>query len=408
MKRSFKTAIAFSVFALISLWLSITAPAGTTLFSFNAGKELFAIPDFQIPVANASWIITAVVAVATGVTWWLSLQAKKTPLWLTAVFAFVLIQQFLIIMFVDQMFPVTTTLQGSLALAVPLIFGALAGVLSERVGVVNIAIEGQLLAGAFASALVTSVTHSLTLGLLAAAISGSLIAGILAVFSIKYVVDQIIVGVVVNVLVIGITSFLYSTVMARDLVALNQPERFDQIDIPLLSQIPIIGPLLFSQTLIVYLMYLGVAVVYVALFKTRWGLRLRAVGEYPKAADTVGIKVYRTRYMGVMLGGALAGLGGAFFTLGSVGSFSKEMTSGAGYIALAALIFGRWNPLLATLAALMFGFAQNLQSVLSIIGSDVPSQFLLMLPYALTIVAVAGLVGKVSGPAATGKPYIKS
>ena len=408
MKRSFKTAIAFSVFALISLWLSITAPAGTTLFSFNAGKELFAIPDFQIPVANASWIITAAVAVVTAVGWWLSLQAKKTPLWLTAVFAFVLIQQFLIIMFVDQMFPVTTTLQGSLALAVPLIFGALAGVLSERVGVVNIAIEGQLLAGAFASALVTSITHSLTLGLLAAAISGSLIAGILAVFSIKYVVDQIIVGVVVNVLVIGITSFLYSTVMARDLVALNQPERFDQIDIPLLSQIPIIGPLLFSQTLIVYLMYLGVAVVYVALFKTRWGLRLRAVGEYPKAADTVGIKVYRTRYIGVMLGGALAGIGGAFFTLGAVGSFSKEMTSGAGYIALAALIFGRWNPLLATLAALMFGFAQNLQSVLSIIGSDVPSQFLLMLPYALTIVAVAGLVGKVSGPAATGKPYIKS
>ena len=408
MKRSFKTAIAFSVFALISLWLSITAPAGTTLFSFNAGKELFAIPDFQIPVANASWIITAVVALATGVTWWLSLQAKKTPLWLTAVFAFVLIQQFLIIMFVDQMFPVTTTLQGSLALAVPLIFGALAGVLSERVGVVNIAIEGQLLAGAFASALVTSITHSLTLGLLAAAISGSLIAGLLAVFSIKYVVDQIIVGVVVNVLVIGITSFLYSTVMARDLVALNQPERFDQIDIPLLSQIPIIGPLLFSQTLIVYLMYLGVAVVYIALFKTRWGLRLRAVGEYPKAADTVGIKVYRTRYIGVMLGGALAGIGGAFFTLGAVGSFSKEMTSGAGYSALAALIFGRWNPLLATLAALMFGFAQNLQSVLSIIGSDVPSQFLLMLPYALTIVAVAGLVGKVSGPAATGKAYIKS
>ena len=174
MKRSFKTAIAFSVFALISLWLSITAPAGTTLFSFNAGKELFAIPDFQIPVANSSWIITAVVAVATGAGWWLSLQAKKTPLWLTAVFAFVLIQQFLIIMFVDQMFPVTTTLQGSLALAVPLIFGALAGVLSERVGVVNIAIEGQLLAGAFASALITSITHSLTLGLLAAAISGSI------------------------------------------------------------------------------------------------------------------------------------------------------------------------------------------------------------------------------------------
>ena len=408
MKRSFKTSIAFTIFALVSLLLSATSAGGVTIFSFNAGAELFAIPDFEIPVAGASWVITLLVVIATAVSWWLNLQSKKTPLWLTSIFAFALVQQILVIMFVGEMFPVTTTLQGSLALAVPLIFGALAGVLSERVGVVNIAIEGQLLAGAFASALITSMTHSLTLGLFAAAISGALVAAILAVFSIKYVVDQIIVGVVVNVLVIGLTSFFYSTVMSRDLVALNQPERFEKIDIPLLSQIPIIGPLLFSQTLIVYLMYVGVAVVYVALFKTRWGLRLRAVGEYPKAADTVGIKVYRTRYMGVILGGALAGLGGAFFTLGAVGSFSKEMTSGAGYIALAALIFGRWNPLLATLAALMFGFAQNLQSVLSIIGSDVPSQFLLMLPYALTIVAVAGLVGKVSGPAATGKPYIKS
>jgi simple sugar transport system permease protein len=408
MKRSIKTPVAFSLFVVLSLWLAATAPAGTTLFSFNAGNELFEVPDFEIPVAGAGWLIFSLLGLATAASWFLALKRKKTPLWVTGLFAFAFVQQLLVLIFVGEMFPVTTTLQGSLALAVPLIFGSLAGVLSERVGVINIAIEGQLLAGAFASAMVTSITHSLTAGLIAAAIAGSLIAGILAVFAIKYVVDQIIVGVVVNVLVIGLTSFLYSTVMTRDLVALNQPERFDQIDIPLLSQIPILGPLLFSQTLIVYLMYIAVAVVYVALFKTRWGLRVRAVGEYPKAADTVGIKVYRTRYMSVMLGGALAGIGGAFFTLGAVGSFSKEMTAGAGYIALAALIFGRWNPIYATLAALMFGFAQNLQSVLSIIGSDVPSQFLLMLPYALTVVAVAGLVGKVTGPAATGKAYIKS
>lgn len=408
MKNSIKAPIALSAFALLSLWISLSAPSGSTLLSFNAGKELFAIPDIELGVQGYSWFSSIAVLLLTATSWLFTARRKKSPIWLSVVFAVVVILQILVNLFVDEMFPVTTTLQGSLALAVPLIFGALAGVLSERVGVVNIAIEGQLLAGAFASALVTSITDSLTLGLLAAAISGALVAGILAVFSIKYVVDQIIVGVVVNVLVIGLTSFVYSTVMARDLVALNQPARFDQIDIPLLSQIPIIGPLLFSQTLIVYLMYAAVAIVYIALFKTRWGLRLRAVGEYPKAADTVGIKVYRTRYVSVMLGGALAGIGGAFFTLGAVGAFSKEMTSGAGYIALAALIFGRWNPLLATMAALMFGFAQNLQSVLSIIGSDVPSQFLLMLPYALTIVAVAGLVGKVTGPAATGKAYIKS
>jgi len=408
MKRSLKSPIALSIFLAISLWLSINAPAGSTLFSFNAGIEIFAIPDFPIPVIPASWVFTLLVLVITGFSWLLSFQRRKTPLWLMVIFTLAVVLQILILLFVGEMFPVTQTLQGSLALSVPLIFGALAGVLSERVGVINIAIEGQLLAGAFASALIASITGSLTLGLIAAAISGSLVAGILAIFSIKYLVDQIIVGVVVNVLIIGLTSFFYSTVMTRDLVALNQPPRFDRIDIPVLSQIPIIGPLLFSQTVIVYLMYLAVAVVYIALFKTRWGLRLRAVGEFPKAADTVGIKVYRTRYISVMLGGALAGIGGAFFTLGAVGSFSKEMTSGAGYIALAALIFGRWNPLLATLAALMFGFAQNLQSVLSITGSDVPSQFLLMLPYALTIVAVAGLVGKVTGPAAAGKSYIKS
>jgi ABC-type phosphate transport system permease subunit len=168
MKRSFKTSISFSIFTLISLWLSVTAPAGTTLFSFNAGKELFAIPDFAIPVSSASWIVFAFALIATGFSWLLSLQKKKTPIWLTAIFAFALVQQILFILFVGQMFPVTTTLQGSLALAVPLIFGALAGVLSERVGVINIAIEGQLLAGAFASALITSITHSLTIGLLAA------------------------------------------------------------------------------------------------------------------------------------------------------------------------------------------------------------------------------------------------
>lgn len=408
MKRSLKSPIGLSIFLAISFWLSVNAPAGSTLFSFNAGIEVFEIPDFPIPVIPASWFFTLIVLVITGFSWLLTLQRRKTPLWLMIIFTFAIVLQILILLFVGEMFPVTQTLQGSLALSVPLIFGALAGVLSERVGVINIAIEGQLLAGAFASALIASITGSLSLGLIAAAISGSLVAGILAIFSIKYLVDQIIVGVVVNVLIIGLTSFFYSTVMARDLVALNQPPRFDRIDVPVLSQIPIIGPLLFSQTVIVYLMYLAVAVVYVALFKTRWGLRLRAVGEFPKAADTVGIKVFRTRYISVMLGGALAGIGGAFFTLGAVGSFSKEMTSGAGYIALAALIFGRWNPLLATLAALMFGFAQNLQSILSITGSDVPSQFLLMLPYALTIVAVAGLVGKVTGPAAAGKSYIKS
>jgi ABC-type uncharacterized transport system permease subunit len=164
----------------------------------------------------------------------------------------------------------------------------------------------------------------------------------------------------------------------------------------------------FRQTIIVYIMYAIVALVYFGLFHTKWGLRLRSVGEHPQAADTVGINVARTRFWNVALAGSIAGLGGAFFTLGAVGAFNKEMTAGAGFIALAAVIFGQWDPIKATLAALLFGFASNLQNTLSVMGSPVPSEFMLMLPYVVTILAVAGFVGKVRGPAAAGKPYIKS
>jgi simple sugar transport system permease protein len=331
---------------------------------------------------------------------------RKDPRWMVPVFGAAFLLSTLVFLYAGKTLTFTALLAGSLALAVPLIFGSLAGVLSERSGVVNIAIEGQLLAGAFTSALVASLTNSVWVGLVVAAIAGALVAAVLAVFAIKYLVDQIIVGVVLNVLVVGLTNFLFSTLM-NDLATFNSPPRFATFSIPLLSQIPILGPVLFSQTPIVYLMYVAVAVVWTALFKTRWGLRVRAVGEYPKAADTVGIKVFRTRYVSVIIGGALAGLGGAFFTLGQVGAFGKEMTNGAGYIALAALIFGRWNPIYAAVAALLFGFSENLQFGLAIIGSSVPSEFLLMLPYVLTVVAVAGLVGRVVAPAADGKPYLK-
>jgi simple sugar transport system permease protein len=282
-------------------------------------------------------------------------------------------------------------------------------VLTERVGVVNVAIEGQLLGGAFLGIVVASLTRNPYLGLIAAPIAGVLVSFVLAAFSIKYFVDQVIVGVVLNVLVLGLTSFFYSQVLSADPVHLNnQTVRLDHVNVPILSDIPIIGPILFRQTVVVYLMYLAVVLVWFGLFRTRWGLRLRAVGEHPQAADTVGINVNRTRFWNVALAGAIAGLGGAYFTLGSVGLFGKDMTAGAGYIALAAVIFGRWDPIRATLAALLFGFTENLQNVLSIARSPVPNEFMLMLPYVVTVFAVAGLVGKVRGPAASGKPYIKS
>jgi simple sugar transport system permease protein len=256
--------------------------------------------------------------------------------------------------------------------------------------------------------MVATLAHNPWVGLIGAMVGGALVSWLLAVFAIRYVVDQIIIGVVLNVLIVGLTNFMFSTFMSSNQELFNSPPRMPSIDVPGLSQIPVLGPVLFSQSPIVYLMYFAVAGVWFALYKTRWGLRLRAVGEYPKAADTVGIKVYATRYRSVMIGGALAGLGGAFFTLGQSLAFGKEMTNGAGYIALAALIFGRWNPVYAAFAGLLFGFAENLQYSLSTVGSNVPSDFLLMLPYVLTVVLVAGLVGKVTGPAAAGKAYIKS
>ena len=189
---------------------------------------------------------------------------------------------------------------------------------------------------------------------------------------------------------------------------LNTPVRFSRIEIPLLSDIPIIGPVLFNQTFIVYLMFITVAIVAWGLYRTKWGLRVRAVGEHPQAADTVGIKVNSTRFWNVLLAGAIAGIGGAYFTLVSVPQFGKDMTAGLGFIALAAVIFGRWDPIRATLAALLFGFATNLQNLLSILKTPIPGEFMLMLPYVVTLLAVAGFAGQIRGPAASGKPYIKS
>jgi len=407
--RNWKPPIAFGIFAIIALvMLIVFGRAGVTTFRLSTDRDLIQLPAISANVTIVSVAVTVLLFLIAIASAYLAYKARKTPLWLTAVFAFLFLVGFLTWAAANATIPIPGLLVGTVGLSVPLIFGALGGVISERVGVVNVAIEGQLLAGAFVSAVVASVTQQPLLGLVSAMVAGVLVSFVLAAFSIKYLVDQVIVGVVLNVLVVGLTSFLFSTLLSPNRELLNTPPRFERINIPLLSEIPILGPVLFRQTIIVYLMYIAVALVWFALFKTRWGLRLRSVGEHPQAADTVGINVARTRFWNVSLAGTIAGLGGAYFTLGSVGAFNKEMTAGAGFIALAAVIFGRWDPIRATLAALLFGFASNLQSVLSIIGSPVPSEFMLMLPYVVTIFAVAGLVGQVRGPAASGKPYIKS
>ncbi|MGB6071298.1 MAG: ABC transporter permease [Rhodococcus sp. (in: high G+C Gram-positive bacteria)] len=404
--RSWKVPSILGVVTLLALVLFVVKKgSGTSTFALASEDDFFALPAVGVPSFGTGLVVVVLLAVITAYATFLAAQHRSTPLWLLAVFAVLFVFGFLAWAADGETIPVPGLLIGAVALSTPLIFGAMGGVISERVGVINIAIEGQLLAGAFVSAVVASITGSTYVALLAALVAGALTASLLAVFSIRYFVNQVIVGVVLNVLVVGLTSFLYSVVLTKNTETLNSPPRFGRIDIPVLSQIPILGPVLFRQTLIVYLMYIAVALVFFGLFHTKWGLRLRAVGEHPQAADTVGINVARTRFWNVCLAGAIAGLGGAYFTLGSVGAFGKEMTAGAGYIALAAVIFGRWDPVRATLAALLFGFASNLQNVLGIIGSPVPSEFMLMLPYVVTIFAVAGLVGHVRGPAAAGKPY---
>ncbi|AGZ46169.1 putative sugar ABC transporter permease [Actinoplanes friuliensis DSM 7358] len=304
--------------------------------------------------------------------------------------------------------PLVDTASGTLELAVPLLLGALAGVLGERSGVVNVAIEGQFLMGAFGAALVGTMATSVWLGLFSAAIGGVIIAAILAVLAIRFLVDQVVVGIVLNLLALGMTGFLYERLMQTDAQSYNEPPRMPEWRIPGLADIPVVGPVLFETNLLVWLALILVFVIHFGLTRTRWGLRTRAVGEHPTAADTVGIRVRGLRYLNVLLGGLIAGAGGAYFTLVATGSFNKNMTAGAGFIALAALIFGRWTPFGALGAALFFGFAQKLATYLSVAGSSVPSQFLNMLPYLATIVAVAGLVGRVRAPAADGQPYVKS
>jgi ABC-type uncharacterized transport system permease subunit len=290
--------------------------------------------------------------------------------------------------------------------AVPLTLGAMSGVLCERAGVVNIAIEGMMLGGAMTGSLVASVSGSLWIGLLAAVGIGALLGWIHAVLSIKYKVNQIVSGTVINIFSSGLTSYV-SAKFLQVYQELNNPGLFHRWPIPLLADIPLLGPILFNNNFFPYAMFFFLFVLQFALFQTRWGLRMRSVGEHPKAADTLGINVIRTRYMAVLLGGMMAGLAGGYFTLGSVGRFDEAMTAGRGFISLAAMIFGNWSPIGSFGASLIFGFADSLASKLAILGVRIPAEFMGMAPYLATMIVLAGVVGRGQMPAADGVPYEK-
>lgn len=298
-----------------------------------------------------------------------------------------------------------SALNFTLRATVPLVLGALSGILCERSGIINIGIEGMMLAGAFAGFVAKTSTNdwplmsSLLFSVLVALAVGGLMGLLHAILSIRFRMDQIISGTVIIILAAGTSSYLYN----RDAIAQG---KFSSIAIPGLSDIPVIGPVLFDNPPITYLALLLVLVVHIALFYTRWGLRTRAVGEHPRAADTVGINVNLYRYVNTTIGGMLAGLAGGFLVLEAVGQFQEGMTAGRGFISLAAMIFGNWNPFGALGAATLFGYTQALQNELLLAGvTTVPRQFVSMLPYVVTIVAVSGFVGRVRPPAAEGKVY---
>lgn len=418
--KEWKAAIAYAAIALVSLIVFGLNTAGgvKTKFAISQRTDTYELPEFSVPSQTTALVLSVVLLALAAYQVWAQRQGRRTGVWLPIVVAVVFMAALMTWAGagkVDTNMAITGLLVSGVFLAVPLVFGAMAGTLCERSGIVNIAIEGQLLGGAFLAAVVASVTDNAYLGMLAAPIAGAFVGALLALFAVRYWVDQIVVGVVLNVLVVGITSFLFSSVLTenRDLNQAGAQIGADggvimrNLPIPLLSDIPVVGAVLFNQNALVYLMYAIVIVFQIMLFKSRWGLRVRAVGEHPMAADTVGIKVNRTRVRNTILGGAIAGLGGAFFTVASGLAFSKEMTAGKGYIALAAMILGRWNPKGALLAALLFGFADALRIQLGVIGSAIPSEFLAMLPYLATIFAVAGLVGRSRPPAAENIPYKK-
>lgn len=409
--KNWKNPVIYSLLALLStLLIGLRAPASTISLGVADQVSWLNMDPIQVSPVAYGWTASLIMLALAGYALYATQTGRPTGRWLAAAFWFFFATGLLIWALGSTSNPslsLVSLLNGAVLLSIPMIFGSMGGLLCERSGIVNIAIEGQLLLGAFSAALVGSMTKNPWLGLLAAMAGGLLVSALLALFSIKYLVDQVIVGVVVNVLVSGLTGFLFARVLEPNASVLNSAPRLPAFEIPVLSQIPVLGPVLFNQNVLVYLMYLVVGLIWFALNKTRWGLRTRAVGEHPKAADTLGVKVNRLRAGNVLLAGAVAGMGGAFFTLVSVSSFNSDMTAGQGYIALAALIFGRWTPIGALSAALLFGFSLNLQYVLSILGTSVPTELLAMMPYLVTIFAVAGLVGRSRGPAAVGTAYVK-
>jgi general nucleoside transport system permease protein len=400
---------------LLAAWLMLFVvpridPEAVTILTFGAG-----VGNLALQVAPYLTLV-ALIYVASGVVGLLPSSNEvlnRVKFWLLLLCGILIFPTILIIAAAGSSTNATSMLASSLRLATPIVIGALAGIWCERSGVVNIAIEGMMLTGACFGFLAFSIFASsgienqmaLLFGVVIAVLSGGLMAVLHGWLSITFKTDQIVSGTVINILAIGLTSFLRREVLLD--YAEAGRETLQPVPIPLLSDIPIVGEVLFTGKPIFYLMFILLVVTHVVLFYTRWGLRTRAVGENPHAADTLGINVQRNRWINVFIGGLIAGLAGAWLSLETTGTFDDNMTAGRGFIALAAMIFGKWLPFGALAGALLFGFSSALETRFQILGAQIPSQFLQMTPYLVTIIVLAGLVGKATAPKADGIPYEK-
>jgi len=396
--------LALAAFIVFILPRATTGLKSTFALTSYRGGVTIKAPDLVIPTAASLFALGALVAFAGG--WQLAKGFKRVNLVLVLVVG-VGIAAFLVWATRGKSLNFTGMLVSSLVRATPIALAALSGIYSERSGVVNIGIEGMMLVGAFTSVVFASVSDSLLVGVLGGILGGVILAVLHGVLSIRYKVDQVVSGTGIIILALGLTSYLQRAVLNL-YPELNQPgPAIRALPIPVLWKTPVIGPLLFNQSPVIYTLFVLLAVTHVLLYNTRWGLRVRAVGEHPRAADTLGINVFKTRYVSVLISGAIAGLSGAYMSIGAAGRFNEGMTAGKGFLGLAAMIFGNWNPAGAFLGALIFGFFDSWQEKLAILQVGIPIDLLGMAPYLATMIVLAGVVGRARAPAADGQPYEK-
>jgi general nucleoside transport system permease protein len=380
-----------AVFAAVAF----TRAKGSAKFLLEEGSSVSA------PAGTLIWVAIVSLAAIGGTQLWRGF-GRWTPV-LLGLSGVMFITAFLSWAAAGRQVPLVGLLNATIGVAVPLALGALAGILCEQSGVINIAIEGMLLAGAFTSTLVGHFA-GIAVGVVAAMVVSALLAWLLAWLAIRWKVDQVIAGFAINFLVLGMTSFFYSSVLSKQGKGYNDVTTVRSWAVPGLSDIPVVGPIVFDQRPLTYIAYFTIAAGTWFLYRTRWGLRTRAIGEHPKAADTLGVSVNKLRYRNVIIAGAVGGLGGTYWTMEN-GRFSQNITVGFGFIALAAVIIGRWHPVGATLGALLFAFFKALNNTIGNLNTGIPSELLLALPYVATIVVVAGFIGKARPPAAGGQPY---